>query len=610
MPANLSRKNSILRDDDDVHEIFADTRMSRLYFECVNYKNKREHMLALLPWYTRVCAFFGFIDGPEHAMKLANKQTNTPQTSTHSPSSPLTNKQAAAAQTKEFPSLPQTHVQSPRTHTQSQPQSSFEGRKSASNTLTARISCVCVELAVFLQAIYLTFWATQLLPIAAHSTYAPGWILILTLPMVFNLMFIDCVVMKAVLLEAMCVPTHHHTLKSTNKHTKTTSDSIDEIDIDDVFAGTENEKENDVCMLDVDVLLDVFADTLDAEAACLDLRNSIRFVLAAKNIASIRWKAHIQLMCEKYSEKKVVYVDPEEDLEIDPNAHIKRKNSDDSDDLHPAANTHRTISRGATTSNRKKANEGNDDDEENEAKKKAKVATNVHYLTRPGFRRFLESLEIYLDMHTFNILWETIDLDMSDTITWDEIYLVAFPEFRKHFKSYMSIRRRIERGIDHALVDIEQSKGVGVTKSSFVSDCFEYFDPGRRNEHISKENVRIILRNIDVHLTALEESQLFSFVGVSAADTHVSWRCFLAAMDPKNPQIDKIRPRPVLQTVTVAASSLPSGRYAHSMDQNNNNLFDDIFSARSGTGSGDRWTQEAAETEESLFGRMMNFVGW
>jgi hypothetical protein len=47
MPANLSRKNSILRDDDDVHEIFADTRMSRLYFECVNYKNKREHMLAL-----------------------------------------------------------------------------------------------------------------------------------------------------------------------------------------------------------------------------------------------------------------------------------------------------------------------------------------------------------------------------------------------------------------------------------------------------------------------------------------------------------------------------------------------------------------------------------
>jgi Ca2+-binding EF-hand superfamily protein len=46
------------------------------------------------------------------------------------------------------------------------------------------------------------------------------------------------------------------------------------------------------------------------------------------------------------------------------------------------------------------------------------------------FRHFLGTLDIYMSKARFDIAWEAIDFDLSGAITWDELFILVFPEYQ------------------------------------------------------------------------------------------------------------------------------------------------------------------------------------
>jgi hypothetical protein len=79
-------------------------------------------------------------------------------------------------------------------------------------------------------------------------------------------------------------------------------------------------------------------------------------------------------------------------------------------------------------------------------------------LDRLEFREFLGSLNIYIGKSHFDILWEAIDLDLSGKVTWDELFVIVFPEFKSdireeakvvenvqnHFKTFFKMSRKYQ----------------------------------------------------------------------------------------------------------------------------------------------------------------------
>lgn len=55
------------------------------------------------------------------------------------------------------------------------------------------------------------------------------------------------------------------------------------------------------------------------------------------------------------------------------------------------------------------------------------------------FRNFLGNLNIFMPKDRFDIIWESIDYDQSGSITWDELFVLLFPEFKYDLKEQLEL---------------------------------------------------------------------------------------------------------------------------------------------------------------------------
>lgn len=52
-------------------------------------------------------------------------------------------------------------------------------------------------------------------------------------------------------------------------------------------------------------------------------------------------------------------------------------------------------------------------------------------MDRNEFRMFLGSLNIFMPKERFDIVWDAVDYDLSGAITWDELFVLVFPQYQK-----------------------------------------------------------------------------------------------------------------------------------------------------------------------------------
>jgi Ca2+-binding EF-hand superfamily protein len=181
-----------------------------------------------------------------------------------------------------------------------------------------------VEIGLLLQCFYISVWATQLIPLAVHSSRKEEFIVLLTLPIVLTTILFTSIIHRSVML---------HTIVALNSQV-------------------------------VDIVCDQSIDEINIVSS---IRRCIQERLVQKKIEQSKWRAYIHQQLEEF------------DL-----------NGDGTMDA-------------------------------------------------AEFRNFLGTLNIFMSKQRFDILWEAVDYDMSGAITWDELYILAFPEYLFDIKEEMRL---------------------------------------------------------------------------------------------------------------------------------------------------------------------------
>jgi hypothetical protein len=76
------------------------------------------------------------------------------------------------------------------------------------------------------------------------------------------------------------------------------------------------------------------------------------------------------------------------------------------------------------------------------------------------FRKFLGKHNMFLDHDQFRALWQCIDVNLSGTISWDEVFVTMFPEMQESIKRLVSITEKLRARCGKQL----QSQYVGFYK--------------------------------------------------------------------------------------------------------------------------------------------------
>jgi hypothetical protein len=86
-------------------------------------------------------------------------------------------------------------------------------------------------------------------------------------------------------------------------------------------------------------------------------------------------------------------------------------------------------------------------------------ANQDHKLSQFEFRQFLASLDrIYLDDAQFYTLWDVVDLDQSGRITWDEMLVCLYPEFRDSTIALLEIVAGFDRYCARTRIPVVKAK--------------------------------------------------------------------------------------------------------------------------------------------------------
>ena len=68
------------------------------------------------------------------------------------------------------------------------------------------------------------------------------------------------------------------------------------------------------------------------------------------------------------------------------------------------------------------------------------------------FLTLLTDLKVYISKRAFKILWQAIDFDLSGEISWDEMFIILFPELKSAMKAELAIVRVLRTAISDRLL--------------------------------------------------------------------------------------------------------------------------------------------------------------
>lgn len=104
------------------------------------------------------------------------------------------------------------------------------------------------------------------------------------------------------------------------------------------------------------------------------------------------------------------------------------------------------------------------------------------------FREFIGSLDIFMGKRHFDILWEAIDIDLSGSVTWDELFVIVFPEFKHDIKEELKVLEAIQQ---HFKQYFQANKIPKLKYLSTIQEIFSKYDSNRTNSLSKTELLRL-----------------------------------------------------------------------------------------------------------------------
>jgi Ca2+-binding EF-hand superfamily protein len=285
---------------------------------------------------------------------------------------------------------------------------------------------VMVELVLLLQCFYISIWATQLIPLLAehdNPSETIGWGIALTFPIFINFGMISLILTRAVMLRAV-----------TGVH--------------------------------AEVLGEVTEEALEEENCIDKLRVAVRSKLEQD-----------EMFFEHTEDPSAVSSSAKDILDNDG------KKDDDKNELGEAETAPLTKTRSAGPN----AGQSGDMvvDEVTRMKMKMRHVFD-HYdeddsgaIGEAEFLVFLTDLNVYLSSKAFKILWLAIDFDLSGEVSWDELFVILFPELKSEMKKELAVMKKIRDAMANKMISQNILKKTDqLTHMREVFDKFDADDSG------------------------------------------------------------------------------------------------------------------------------------
>lgn len=137
------------------------------------------------------------------------------------------------------------------------------------------------------------------------------------------------------------------------------------------------------------------------------------------------------------------------------------------------------------------------------------------------FRKLLGTLNAYLTIEKFDILWKVIDFDLSGEVTWDEVFVFVFPERKREMKEEL-------RTIDELRIKfVEDFKSKNIPSSEWEANlkrAFEHYDADH-SQSIEKQEFRKILESFNLIKNERAFHTVFAAIDTDAGGG-ISWEEF------------------------------------------------------------------------------------
>lgn len=112
------------------------------------------------------------------------------------------------------------------------------------------------------------------------------------------------------------------------------------------------------------------------------------------------------------------------------------------------------------------------------------------------------------------VLWELIDYDMSNSITWDELFVVIFPELKEDLKLELTVAKTLRETIESELKRVRVPDEHWVQYLRTIFDRFDVDGSGC----IDKDEFRALIEEFGMTLSKRSFEMLFAAVNLETTD--------------------------------------------------------------------------------------------
>jgi calcium-binding protein CML len=144
------------------------------------------------------------------------------------------------------------------------------------------------------------------------------------------------------------------------------------------------------------------------------------------------------------------------------------------------------------------------------------------YMSSAEFRNFLGSLNIFMPKERFDIIWESVDLDQSGAITWDELFVLVFPEFKYDLKEQMVLLDDLRTKLKKMLKSRKVSKK---RRIPYLESVFKKFDSDN-SAYIEKDEFESLLAELGMTDYTEKQFHMMFLAADTNADNKLSFAEF------------------------------------------------------------------------------------
>jgi Ca2+-binding EF-hand superfamily protein len=147
------------------------------------------------------------------------------------------------------------------------------------------------------------------------------------------------------------------------------------------------------------------------------------------------------------------------------------------------------------------------------------------------FRQFLGDLKIFMKHESFKLVWNRIDFDLSGEVTWDEVYVLLFPENKEMFKLELEVVEDLRIALMSHLSEMgDTSEEARVTHLKKIFDSFDDDKSG----HIGRKEFKEIFKMVGLGVSERVFKLVFAAIDTDNSG-QISWDEFHFFAFGRNP---------------------------------------------------------------------------